>query len=123
MTESTPAPAAATPLSEADDKLWASLAHFGNILSFLAPLLIWLLLKDRGAKVAVEGKEALNWGINATGALIISFILGLIPFLGLIFLLVNFAVLIVNLIFAIMGGIKVQQGGSYRYPINIRWIK
>jgi len=123
MTESTPAPTPAAPLTEADDKLWASLAHFGNILSFLAPLLIWLLLKDRGAKVAVEGKEALNWGINATGALIISIILSVIPFIGLIFLLVYFAVLVVNLIFAVMGGIKVQQGGSYRYPINIRWIK
>jgi len=123
MTESTPAPTPAAPLTEADDKLWASLAHFGNILSFLAPLLIWLLLKDRGAKVAVEGKEALNWGINATGALIISIILSVIPFIGLIFLLVYFAVLVVNLIFAVMGGIKVQQGSSYRYPINIRWIK
>jgi hypothetical protein len=29
----------------------------------------------------------------------------------------------VNIIFAILGGIKVNGGGSYRYPVNIRWIK
>jgi uncharacterized Tic20 family protein len=32
-------------------------------------------------------------------------------------------VIIVNIIFAIMGGVKVNGGGSYRYPVNIRWIK
>ena len=70
MTEPAPQPAApAAPLSEAEDKQWASFAHFGNILSFIAPLIIWLIFKDRGTKTNVEGKEALNWGINVAGLL------------------------------------------------------
>lgn len=127
-----PQPAApAAPLSEAEDKQWASFAHFGNILSFVAPLIIWLIFKDRGAKSNVEGKEALNWGINVAGILVANSILGLIfgfiPVVGLIWVflgpLIWIAIVVLNVIFSIMGGIKVNGGGSYRYPVNIRWIK
>jgi uncharacterized protein len=132
MTEPAPPPAApAAPLSEAEDKQWASFAHFGNILSFVAPLIIWLIFKDRGAKTNVEGKEALNWGINVAGLLvansILGLILGFIPVVGLIWVflgpLIWIAIVVLNVIFSIMGGIKVNGGGSYRYPVNIRWIK
>jgi uncharacterized protein len=132
MTEPAPQPAApAAPLSEAEDKQWASFAHFGNILSFVAPLIIWLIFKDRGAKSNVEGKEALNWGINVAGLLVANSILGLIfgfiPVVGLIWVflgpLIWIAIVVLNVIFSIMGGIKVNGGGSYRYPVNIRWIK
>jgi uncharacterized Tic20 family protein len=130
MTEPASQPASpAAPLSEAEDKQWASFAHFGNILSVLAPLIIWLIFKDRGTKSNVEGKEALNWGINVTGLLVANGILSLIltpltfGIWGLISTLIWIAVIVANIIFAIMGGIKVNGGGSYRYPVNIRWIK
>ena len=132
MTEPAPQPAqpsSAAPLTEAEDKQWASFAHFGNILGVIPPLTIWLIFKDRGAKANVEGKEALNWGINFTAAVIILNILSVIIAAftfgigGLIFSLLIWALVIVNLIFAILGGVKVNGGGSYRYPINIRWIK
>ena len=54
MSDTTPpppppaAPAGAAPLSEAEDKQWASFAHLGGILSFLPPLIIWLVFKERG---------------------------------------------------------------------------
>jgi uncharacterized Tic20 family protein len=132
MTEPAPQPAApAAPLSEAEDKQWASFAHFGNILFLIAPLIIWLIFKDRGTKTNVEGKEAVNWGINVAGLLIANVILGVIfgfiPVIGLIWALLGtliwIAIIVLNVIFAIMGGIKVNGGGSYRYPLNIRWIK
>ncbi len=130
MTEPAPATTAA-PLSEPEDKQWASFAHFGNILSLIVPLVIWLVFRERGAKTAVEGKEALNWGINIAGILIanviVGTIFGLIPVLGLIWAVLGsiiwLAAVVANLIFAILGGVKVNGGGSYRYPINIRWIK
>jgi uncharacterized Tic20 family protein len=50
-----------------------------------------------------------------------------IPILGiLISLLLGlaiFAVVVVNIVFAIIGGTRVQAGRPYRYPLNIRWIK
>jgi len=127
MTESAPAPAA--PLSESDDKLWASLAHFGGILWILPPLLIWLILKDRGPRVAVEGKESLNFQITVTIAHVAAFILNTIltavtlGIWGLIGWILPLGIWVVTLIFCIQGGLKVQNGGSYRYPINIRFIK
>jgi uncharacterized Tic20 family protein len=126
-----PAAQPAAPLSPDDDKLWASLCHFGNILSVLAPLIIWLVFKDRGVRVLHEGREAVNWGINVAGVMIagtfLTSILGFIPVLGWILAgliwLAMLAVGVLNLIFAIMGGVKVSNGGTYLYPINIRWIK
>ena len=134
MTDPTPQPAApqpAVPLSETDDKLWASLSHFLNIILLIPALVIYLAFGPRGARTRVESKEALNWTINVTGALvalwILGLILGFIPIIGFIWGLISFliwlALIIVNVVFSILGGVKVNAGGSYRYPVNIRWIK
>jgi len=133
MTDQTPQPAApqpAAPLTAADDKLWASLAHFGGILWILPSLIIFLVFKDRGERTRVEGKEALNWQITFLivwiAWLIISAILA-IPFiivgLGWLLTLIGFLIYIANVVFSVLGGVKVQQGGSYRYPFSFRFIK
>lgn len=128
MTEATPAPAA--PLSEADDKLWAGLSHLGGIiLGFLAPLLIWIILKDRGARTAVESKEALNFQITVVIGQIAIFIINAIlttvtlGLWGLIGWVLPLALWVVALIFSIIGFQKVNAGGSYRYPFALRLIK
>lgn len=137
MTEPTPAPQPAAqpaaPLTESDDKLWASLAHFGGVLYILPSLIIYLVLKDRGPRTRVEAKEALNWQITfliGWVALliltsIIDAVLILTPAAGLVVLLGTLPALwwVVNVIFSIIGGVKVQQGGSYRYPFSFRFVK
>ncbi|HWH97508.1 MAG TPA: DUF4870 domain-containing protein, partial [Pseudolysinimonas sp.] len=132
MTNPAPQPAApqpAVPLTEAEDKQWASFAHFGNILSVIVPLIIWLVFKDRGTKANVEGKEALNFGITAViafvaitiiNAILTAVTFGIWAFIGWIFPL---AIWVFVIIFSIQGGIKVNAGGSYRYPVAIRFIK
>jgi uncharacterized protein len=117
MTDATPAPAA--PLNEADDKLYAGLSHILGIFGFLPSLIIFLVFKDRGARTAVESKEALNFQITMLGAEIISIIL-MVVFIG--FLLWP-AVGVVRIIFSIIGFTKVQAGESYRYPFALRLIK
>lgn len=133
MTDSTPQPAApqpAAPLSAADDKLWASLAHFGGILWILPSLIIFLVFKDRGERTRVEGKEALNWQITFLIIWIAWWIIAAILTIPLILIgvgwlvtLIGFLVYIGNAILCILGGVKVQQGGSYRYPFSFRFIK
>jgi uncharacterized Tic20 family protein len=129
MTTPAPQPAAAAPLSEAEDKQWASFAHLGGILSFLPSLIIWLVFKDRGPKTNVEAKEALNFQITAAIAQVAVFIINAIltavtlGFWGLIGWLLPLAVYVVSLIWSIMGFQKVNAGGSYRYPVAIRFIK
>ena len=139
MTSPTPQPYAAQPLSPSDEKLWASLAHFGNILGLLPSLLIFLILKDRSVKVRQESKEALNWIITVAIAFVALIIIGTIftvlgaalpsgidiifGLLGGLVGFLYFALYVVNIIFAILGGVRVNQGGSYRYPFNLRLIK
>jgi uncharacterized Tic20 family protein len=126
MTTPAPQPAAAAPLSEAEDKQWASFAHLGGILGFLPALIIWLIFKDRGAKTNVEGKEALNFQITVAIGYVACAILGsilAIVLIGFIFYIAWFAIWVLSLIWSIMGFSKVNAGGSYRYPVALRLIK
>lgn len=123
--------AVASPITPAEDAQWAMLSHFLNIILLIPALIIYLIFKDRGQRVAVESKEALNWTINITGIVIVAnilnVILSFIPVLNIIawivLTLLIFAAVILNIIFAIIGGMRVKDGGSYRYPMNYRWIK
>ncbi|MCS5720306.1 DUF4870 domain-containing protein [Herbiconiux sp. CPCC 205763] len=120
------APVAAAPLSPAEDKQWAFLGQLGGILGFIPPLIIWLIFKDRGPLTNQEAKESLNFQITvaifAAGLYIIGMIT-LFIFIGGLFLFLAWAVQIVGLIFAIIAGVKVNQGGTYRYFFNFRFIK
>ncbi|MEN0084812.1 MAG: DUF4870 domain-containing protein [Leifsonia sp.] len=122
--------AAAAPLDAAQDKQWAAFAHLGGILWFLPSLIIWLVFKDRGRLTDQEAKEALNWQITWIIAWVASQVIGII--IGsftygvgyLLFgLLIPWALYIVNLVFSILGFVRVNGGGTYRYPVNFRFIK
>ncbi len=76
------APQPAGPLTEAEDKQWASFAHFGGaivllglfsgwvgLLGILPALIIFLVFGKRGARTLVESKEALNFQITALALL------------------------------------------------------
>ena len=130
MTEPAPAaPQPAAPLTEAEDKQWASFAHYGNILSLLVPLIIWLVFKNRGTKTDVEGKEALNFGITAAIGFVVILILNAIltvvtlGFWALIGWILPLALWVIVIIWSVQGGIKVNNGGSYRYSFAIRFVK
>ncbi len=117
---------AGAPLSAAEDKQYASFAHLGGILGILPALIIWLIFKDRGPVVNREGKEALNFQITALIGYVACSILGTIlavVLIGFLFYLVMAAIWVCNIIFSIMGFVKVNDGGSYRYPFAIRFIK
>ena len=138
MTQSQPA-AAAQPLSPADEKLWSTLAHIGNILGFLPSLLIFLILGPRSARVRDESREALNFVITAIIALVALWIVGgvinalysvtpngldiVFLLLGFIIGLAQFAVWVALIVFSIVAAVRVNAGGSFRYPISLRLIK
>jgi len=127
-------PAPAAPLTPAEDKQWASFAHFGGAAvlfwaGWLPPLIIWLVFRERGSLTNQEGKESLNFQITVTGLLIINVILGSIlsvVTLGIwwfVQMLIHAVIVIGAAIFAIIGGTRVNSGGTYRYPFAIRFIK
>jgi uncharacterized protein len=121
-----PYAAPAAPLSPADDKQWAFLAQLGGILGWIPPLIIWLIFKDRGPLTNQEGKESLNFQITVAIFVIGLYIIGTITafiFIGFLFYLLAWAAQIIGVIFAIIAGVKVNQGGTYRYFFNFRFIK
>ena len=107
------------PLTETDDRQWASFAHLGGIIGFLPSLIIWLIFKDRGSFSNTEGKEALNFQITLAIAEFIGYILTAV----IIGFLIVPAVYIVRLIFSIIAFTKAKDGVSYRYPFALRLIK
>ncbi len=125
--EPTPAPAAASSSSDSDDKdarTWSMLAHlsalsgfiipFGNILG---PLIIWQMKKDM-PMVEQHGKEALNFQITVTIAMIICIILSFV----LIGLLLMPIVGIAWLVLTIIAAIKANEGSEYQYPMTLRLV-
>jgi uncharacterized Tic20 family protein len=130
MTDPTPQPAAApaAPFTEAEDKQYSTLATFLNIILLIPGLIFYFAFGNRGPKIKAQSKENLNWTINVTAIYIILLIIGAATIffagIGLIFSLLAWLLLIANLIFAILGGVKVNSTGEfYKYPVNIRWIK
>lgn len=125
---SSAAPTAA-PLSESEDRQWASFAHLGGILGFLPSLIIWLVFKDRGAFTNREAKEALNFQITAAIAyfalLILTTILSAVTFgiFALISPLLYLALWAAVIVFSILGFLKAKDGIPYRYPVALRLIK
>lgn len=108
------------PLSDSDQRMWAMLAHIGGIIfGFLAPLIIWLVFKDRGRFVDEQAKEALNWQITLVIGWIVGFILLFIIIGGIILAAVG----ICALVFGIMAGIAANKGEAYRYPFAVRLVK
>lgn len=129
MTDSTPPPAAAAaPLSEAEDRQWASFAHLGGIFWILPSLIIYLVFKDRGSFTRVESKEALNFqitvGIAYIALQIVAAILGAVTFgLGALLGFLAPLIWIASVILSIIGFTKAKDGVGYRYPVAVRFIK
>jgi hypothetical protein len=115
-----PPAAPAAPLSDSDARLYATIAHAGNILfPAIAPLIMWLIGKDKSTFVDTEGKDALNFGILAVIVYIASSIL-MIVIIGFV---TWFAMAVLALIFGIQGAMKANKGENYRYPFSLRLVK
>lgn len=126
-------PTPAAPFTEAEDKQYTVLATFLNIILLIPALVFYLGFRGRGPRLDAQSKENLNWTIGITilvvGTAILSAILGFIPIIGVIFGLllglVGWAAWIVNIIFSIIGGVKLSgnQVATYTYPYTVKFIK
>ena len=104
-----------------EDRTIALITHLSGIIaSFIVPLIIWLINKDKADKSFLidQSKEALNFQITVLLAWIVAMVLS--------FLLIGFllypVILIGNIVFCILAGIKANNGESYRYPVAIRLV-
>lgn len=118
------------PLSESDQRLWATLIHVGGIFfSFVPSLIGYLVLRDRGRFVAEHARTALNFQITMAIAHFANILVGfvLIPLtLGLWSLpegLIGLAIAALVLIFSILAAIAASRGAAYRYPLAIPFLR
>ena len=108
------------PLRPEDEKLWATLIHIGGIFFGFVPALIgYLLLRERGTVIKENTRVALNFQLTMA----IGYVIGVILSVVTIGLLIGLAVWVVTIIFSIMGALSANQGGSYKYPLSIEFVK
>lgn len=144
------APAPAAPFTQEQDRQYAMWAHLGGIIAVLAffsgwvgllavvpALVIFLAFGKRGALTRQESKEALNFQITIVAAMIVwAIVAGIITaamifsvgfaawaIVALVLAIVGWALVILDVVFSIVGGMRVKNGGTYRYPFAIRFIK
>lgn len=117
MNEPNPYQTPQEPLSPELERLWAIAVHaFGIVFEFFAPLLGYLLLKDRGQFIRHHVTESLNFGIT----MVLFYAVLAISIIGWILFWVP---PIVWVVFRIIAAYKASLGEYYRYPVSIRFIK
>jgi uncharacterized Tic20 family protein len=130
-----PAPLSVPPPGSPENqaRTWNMLCHlsalagfvipFGNILG---PLLIWQIKKHEIPSTNIHGKAALNFQITVVIALFVgSAVAFALSFFCIGFLLIPVVLLIglAGLIFAIIAGIKANNGEDYKYPFTLELVK
>jgi uncharacterized Tic20 family protein len=107
------------PETSKEARNMAMLCHLLGIIGFFAPLVIWLIEKDKHRFVREHGRAAMNYQVSlmiyyfASGALCIVFI-------GFVLLPV---LTILHIVFSIIGAVKASKGKPWRYPIAIPFLK
>jgi uncharacterized protein len=138
MSETATAPPPATNTPSDEERKWALLAHLSILVgglvtfgwaasfgSFIGPLIIWLIQKDKMPFVADQAKEALNFGITLTLACFVLLLLTIFSLgIGALITIPAFVVIgIAALVLVIIAAIKANEGVAYRYPITLRLVK
>jgi len=119
------------PSLNPSDRQWAVAIHLSGLLglvtgylSWLAPLIIWLIKKPESAYLDAVGKRVLNFQISCTlYFFILSVVIGLTAWflVGFLFVPVLIIVGIAWLILTIMGGVKESNGQTFEYPLVIKF--
>lgn len=106
-------------MTDSDQRMWATLGHLsGFLFGFLGPLVIYLVMKDRGHFIRNQSLEALNFQITLTIAMIVSAILILI-LIGIVLMIV---IGLAAIVLMIMAAIAANRGEEYRYPFTLRLV-
>jgi len=112
--QQTPAYGAQAPVSPSDARMWSLFAHIGGLLTtFLAPLVIYLIYKDRDPFIRRHAAQALNFQIIIAIAYFVS---SLLIFVVIGFITYPLAV-ICSVIFSIMAAVAANKGEEYTYPM------
>ncbi len=112
--------------SDKEANQWAMFIHFSILAGFIIPfaglilpIVLWQMKKEEYPIVDVHGKIVVNWLISSFLYGIVCAILTLLV-IGIFGL---FALAIATVVFAIIGGIKANDGEVWEYPLSLKLIK
>lgn len=116
------------PLPSDENRQWGMFCHLSALLgllvgglTFIGPLVCWLLKKDESKFVDYHGKESLNFQLNI---LVYALIAVVITFAtcGVAFPVI-FLPVVYGIVMPIIAGLKANEGVYYVYPATVRVIK
>ena len=112
--------------NERESRQWSMFLHLSVLTTYIvplaglvAPIVIWQMKKNDSPKLDMHGKIVVNWVLSMILYMIVSVVLSFV-IIGLPMLL---ALVVLNIVFPIIGGIKANNGETWRYPLSIRFIK
>jgi uncharacterized Tic20 family protein len=112
----------------AEERQWGMFAHLSALLgllvgglTFVGPLVVWLMKKDESKFVDYHGKEALNFQLN----ILIYSLISVALMIATCFVLfpLPIVVAVYAIVMPILAGIKANEGELYEYPLTFRMIK
>ena len=112
-------PTMAPTTNDKETRQWAMFIHFSLLAGWVIPLaglivpiLLWQLKKDDLPGIVPHAHVVLNWMVTSLVYALICFVLTfvLIGILGFI------ALAITTIIFAVIGGLKANEGTVWEYP-------
>jgi uncharacterized Tic20 family protein len=116
-----------TPMSAQDERTWSILAHlsmflnlFTGFLGPVAPLIIWLVYKDRSQKVTFHALQSMWYQVGWLVILAVGWTLtGLLTMILIGFLLIPVMAVasVVPFVHAGYAAYRVSKGDDYRYPV------
>ena len=107
-------------MSDADQRLWATLTHLsGLIFPLVGPLVVWLVLRERGAFVEDQTKESLNFNITLV---ILGVVITIISVITLGIGSILYLYYVAAVVFMILAAVAANRGERYRYPLTIRLV-
>src|SRR5680860_1171779 len=105
---------AQAPVSPSDARMWAMFAHIGGLLTtFIAPLVIFLIYRDRDPFIRRHAAQALNFQIIIAIGYFLSSML-IFVFIGLLTYPLFF---VLSVVFSIIAAIAANKGEKYNYPM------
>lgn len=106
---------AGPPVNPGDERTYAMAAHLGQlVLGFLAPLITYLLYKDRSQYIRWHSAQAINFALTGFVYAMATLFLSAITF-GIGFLLF-LPLAALEVVFLVMAGVAANRGEWYRYP-------
>lgn len=94
------------------------LCYFLPLLGIIAPLFLWLRIKNEDAVVDRHGRAILNWNFT----LFIIYFICILSFFIIIGFIIIWIPILLSIIFPIIGAIQANQGKVWKYPLSFKFL-